>query len=262
MSHILLDSFTPEEAAVVRRLDPDRLPVHVAIIMDGNGRWAYQQGLPRVIGHRAGTESVHRVVRVASNLGIAYLTLYSFSTENWQRPHDEVTALMGLIEEQLRAEVEELHRQGVRVWHLGRTEGLPTSLRAALRDAEALTRDNTTLTLVLAINYSGRAELVDAARRLAMQATSGVLDPSSIDDACFAAALYRPRLPDPDLLIRTAGELRVSNYLLWQIAYSEFWVTPTLWPDFSTMHFLQALADYQARSRKFGGVSSPCFDND
>lgn len=256
MSTIKLDSFSMEEQALISQLDLARLPRHIAIIMDGNGRWALQQGLPRVIGHRAGVESVRSAIQTCSDLGIGYLTLYSFSTENWSRPEDEIEALMGLIEQQLRTEAEVLKRMGVRVRHLGRTADLPAPLLGVLADVQALTAENTTLTLQFAINYSGRAELLDAARQLATAAAAGQLDPAALTEDDLAAALYHPDVPDPDLLIRTAGEMRVSNYLLWQIAYSEIWVTPDLWPDFRAPHLINACKVYQQRQRKFGRVSS------
>ena len=229
---ITYEDFTPEEIAVVERLDLKRLPRHIAIIMDGNGRWATQQGLPRVFGHHAGTESIRAVVTACRGLGIGYLTLYSFSTENWARPDSEVHALMELIEEQLRIETEYLHTKNSRVRHLGRLEDLPDSLQQTIHRAEALTAQNTGLSLNLAINYSGRAELLDAAKRLATAASAGTLDPAHMQEEDLTHALYLPKLPDPELLIRTAGEQRVSNYLLWQIAYSEFYFTPALWPEF------------------------------
>ena len=256
MANIQYDHYSDEERALIARLDFSRLPRHIAIIMDGNGRWATQQGFPRVIGHRAGVESVRRTVEASITLGVPYLTLYSFSTENWSRPDDEVQALMGLIEQQMRLEMVGLHAQGVRILHLGRTAGLPDSLQDALRQAQELTRENTALTLQFAINYSGRAELLDAARRLATAAAAGEIDPQTLTEDDFAAALYHPEVPDPDLLIRTAGDLRVSNYLLWQIAYSEIWVTPNFWPDFRVLHYVTAMLDYQQRQRKFGRISS------
>lgn len=251
-----LDDFTADERAVIARLDLARLPRHIAVIMDGNGRWAARQQLPRVIGHRAGVESVRSLIESCIHLDIPYVTLYSFSTENWSRPADEVHALMGLIEQQMRMEMEDLHQRGVRVRHLGRTTGLPESLQRVLSDAESTTAGNTAMTVQFAINYSGRTELLDAVQTIARAARDGRIDPDAVTEADVASALYHPDVPDPDLLIRTAGEMRVSNYLLWQIAYSEFWVTPDFWPDFRAGHLLQALLDFQQRSRKFGGVSS------
>jgi undecaprenyl diphosphate synthase len=236
------------------RLDRDRLPRHIAIIMDGNGRWAKQQGLPRIMGHRAGQTSVRKIVRVASDLGVGYLTLYTFSTENWVRPEEEVSALMDLIYDTLRQDLQELHEEKVRVRALGRVAGLPEKLQEIFRQAEAQTRNNTGLQLSVAINYSGRAEITDAARKLAEATARGELSPEQIDEAAFAGALYLPEIPDPELLIRTSGERRVSNYLLWQIAYSEIYITPVLWPDFRKIHLLEAMLDYQQRQRRFGAV--------
>lgn len=256
MANITLEKFTAEQRAIIDELDLTQLPRHIAVIMDGNGRWATQQGLPRVIGHRAGTESVRRVVRACQDLDIGYLTLYSFSTENWARPSEEVAALMGLIEQQLRMEVAHLHGEGVRVRHLGRKDNLPASLQQALCEAEEMTANNPSLTLSLAVNYSGRAELCDAARKVAARVAAGELDAASITEDDLARALCLPDIPDPDLLVRTAGEMRISNYLLWQIAYAELWVTPVLWPEFGVTELLQAFHAYQLRQRKFGRVLS------
>ena len=256
MTETLREKFSPNDFAIVERLDLERLPRHIAVIMDGNGRWATQQGLPRVIGHHAGVESIRSIVRAAQDLGLGFLTLYSFSTENWSRPGEEVQALMALIEEQLRVELDELDREGVRIRHLGRAEGLPEALRETLRNTAERTAQNSGLTVVFAINYSGRAEILDATRRLAAAAAIGAVDPSAISEDDFAGALYLPDLPMPDLLIRTGGEMRVSNYLLWEIAYTEFWYTPVLWPEFRATHLLQAIEEYQHRQRKFGRVAS------
>ncbi len=256
MANVVLDNFTPDELAVIDRLDLERLPRHVAVIMDGNGRWATQQGLPRVIGHHAGVESIRALIRASQDLGIGYLTLYSFSTENWARPSEEVQALMALIEQQFKQELDGLHRENVRILHLGRTEGLPDSLRATLCETVTRTAGNTALTVVFAINYSGRAELRDAACRLMTAARAGTLDPANLREEDMADALYLPHVPAPDLLIRTGGEMRISNYLLWQIAYAEFWFSPVLWPEFRAIHLVQALEDYQQRQRKFGRITS------
>jgi len=255
MANITLTKFTAEEQVLVGRLDPARLPRHIAITMDGNGRWATRQGLPRVVGHRAGVESVRAVINACGGLGVEYLTLYSFSTENWSRPDSEVHALMGLIEEQLRAEVEGLHRENSRVRHLGRREGLPPSLLQALDDAEALTGRNSGLQVIFAINYSGRTELVDVARSLAAEAAAGTLNPATLGEADITRALYLPDVPAPDILIRTGGEMRVSNYLLWEIAYTELWFTPLLWPEFRAAQLLEAVEEYQHRQRKFGRIA-------
>jgi undecaprenyl diphosphate synthase len=236
------------------QIDAHRLPRHIAITMDGNGRWATQRGLPRSEGHRHGDRAVRAVIEACGELGVAYLTLYTFSTENWRRAADEVQALLFLIEVVARREIQELHEKGVRVRVLGRLHELPTSLQRELERDMALTRENTGLNLNLAINYGGRAELVDAARVLAERARRGELDPAAIDESTLAGALYQPEMPDPDLLIRTAGEMRISNFLLWQLAYAEIHVTPALWPDFGRENLLEAIADYQARQRKFGAV--------
>jgi undecaprenyl diphosphate synthase len=230
------------------------IPRHLAIIMDGNGRWARQRGLPRLEGHRRAEQAVREVVEAAGESGIGHLTLYTFSAENWRRPEEEVRALMRLIEFVAGKEIGKLHEKGVRLRILGRMDELPVSLQEELRRDVLLTRNNTGLNLNLALNYGGRAEIVDAARRLAARVAAGQLQPEEITETAFAAELYCPELPDPDLLIRTGGDLRISNFLLWQCAYSEIWVTPTLWPDFGRAELGRALHDYQARERRFGGV--------
>jgi len=240
---------------LIAQIDPTRVPRHVAIIMDGNGRWAKERGLPRILGHRAGHEAVKRVVEHAPDLGISFITLYTFSAENWRRPAEEVNALMELIGSVLELELPGLKEQGVRVRALGRLEGLPEALRASFRKAYEETCENRRLTLNIAINYSGRWEIVDAARRLAERVRRGEITPEEIDEESFAAALYQPDTPDPELLIRTSGEMRISNYLLWQIAYTELHVTPVLWPDFDKIHLVEAVLDYQQRQRRFGAVS-------
>jgi undecaprenyl diphosphate synthase len=235
-------------------LDPRRLPKHVAIIMDGNGRWAREKGKPRIFGHRAGIKSVRDVVRACSELGIGYLTLYTFSRENWRRPGREVRALMTMLKDLLRKEIEELDANDVRVKSIGRIDDLPESVRTELFKACDRTRDNEGLVLVLALSYGGRDEIVDAASRAAREAVGGRLLPEEMNEAVFSRFLYAPDIPDPDLLIRTSGELRVSNFLLWQIAYSEIWVTDVLWPDFSRKNLFEALRSYQRRERRFGGL--------
>jgi undecaprenyl diphosphate synthase len=222
--------------------------------MDGNGRWAKRRGLPRLLGHKAGLDSVRRMVRHCGTLGIETLTLYTFSTENWSRPRPEVSGLMRLLADTTRREIEDLHENNVRVLVQGRMHELPKPLRDVLQRAIETTRDNTGLTLNLAINYSGRAEIADAAKELARRAASGELDPESIGEPELAAAMYHPSLGDPDLLIRTGGEMRVSNFLLWQIAYTELWVTEVLWPDFDEELLDQAISDFGARERRFGGT--------
>ena len=223
-------------------------PTHVAIIMDGNGRWARTRGLPRAAGHRAGIQTVRRIVEACDDLGIKVLTLYTFSTENWQRPAKEVKALMVLAEEQARQEVNALHRRNIKVQLLGRREGLPLSLLEAINHGVHLTRHNTDLVLNLALNYGGRAEIVDATRRIIAEG----IDPAAIDEELFASYLYTAGLPDLDLFIRTGGEMRLSNFLLWQTAYAEYYTTPTYWPDFDEAELEKALVAYSQRTRKFG----------
>jgi len=240
--------------ALAARLDRSRLPRHIAVIMDGNGRWARQRKLPRLDGHRASTQSIRDTVQACGELGIGFLTLYTFSAENWARPEAEVRALMALIEYTLRGELAELHSSRVRVRLLGRQERIPLSLRQEIARATELTAGNTGLTLQLAIDYGGRQEILDAAIGLAREVAGGALTPDEIEQSHFVAHLYRPDAPDPDLLIRTGGDFRVSNYQLWEIAYTEIHVTPTLWPDFRRADLYQALLDYQSRQRRFGGV--------
>jgi undecaprenyl diphosphate synthase len=226
--------------------------------MDGNGRWARAKHLPsRLLGHREGYKTLKKLVRDAADLGIAHLTLYVFSQENWRRPKHEIDGLMALIEHATRAELPELHENNVRMRFIGRRADLSASLLAEIDRAESVTAANTGLSLNLALNYGGRAEIADAARAIAVDVKSGKLDPAEVDEDAIARRLYAADLPDPDLLIRTAGELRISNFLLWEIAYAEIWVTPTLWPDFTTELLVQAIEDYQRRVRKFGAVVNP-----
>jgi undecaprenyl diphosphate synthase len=236
------------------QLDPERLPAHVAVIMDGNGRWARQRGLPRVMGHRAGVEALKRTLRLCSDWGIGALTAYAFSTENWNRPGEEVTFLMTLFERVLARELEGLMREQVRIRFLGDLEQLPDGLQALISDATSRTAANSGIRFNVCTNYGGRRELVRAARRLAEQVAAGQLEPAAIDEERFAAELHTAGEVDPDLLIRTSGEQRISNFLLWQLAYAELHLTDTLWPDFDTSALLAALLDYQGRSRRFGGV--------
>ncbi len=221
------------------------IPGHVAIIMDGNGRWAQQRGLPRMAGHEAGVEAVRRMVRLCIEIGIPVLTLYTFSTENWQRPGAEVAFLMRLCEQFARREAAELHRNGVRLNVIGRRTGLPPSLRTALDQATDETRGGGKLSLNLALNYGGRGEIVDASREVMAACQRGELDPDALDEATFGRYLYTAGLPDPDLVIRTAGEMRLSNFLIWQVVGATFWTTPVFWPDFDKEHLLQAIKDYQ-----------------
>jgi len=239
-----------------RRIRAEAIPRHVAVIMDGNGRWAERRGLDRVQGHRAGIEAVRATVRAAHELGVRFLTLYAFSTENWSRPKGEVDALMGLLEHYLDAEIEELDRNGIRLRAIGRLDRLPELARAKLDEALDRTRDNGEMTVVFALSYGGRTEIVDAARKLARDVEQGKLDPEQIDEKTFSAYLYDPELPDPDLLIRTGGEARVSNFLLWQIAYAELHVTEVMWPDFRKSDLVEAIWDYQQRERRYGLTSA------
>ena len=231
----------------------ERTPRHVAIIMDGNGRWAAKRGLPRLAGHSAGAKSVREVIAAAIELQVEFLTIYSFSSENWARPVDEVSGLMRLFVEVLERELTNLNRMNVRVSIIGRMEEVPQVTRDAFDRVVAATADNTGLTLVVALNYGARTEMADAARSLARDVAAGRLTPEEITTDLFATRLYTSQIPDPDLIIRTSGELRLSNFLLWQAAYSELWVTATLWPDFSRIDFLRAVVDYGHRERRFGG---------
>jgi undecaprenyl diphosphate synthase len=240
-----------EEEELARQLDFSRLPQHVAIIMDGNGRWAQKRRLPRIEGHRAGAKAVQEAVESCARLGVRFLTLYAFSKENWKRPKKEVNRLWKLLEDYLRKKDKELVKNKIRLMVIGQREEIPESTEKELRRVEELTRDFSKLTVVLALNYSGRAEIVDAAKRILNERG---IDPASLDEEAFSRHLYTASLPDPDLLIRTSGELRVSNFLLWQIAYSEIWITQDYWPDFRRKHILQALVDYQKRERRFGAV--------
>ena len=234
------------------RLLPDRLPRHVAIIMDGNGRWAETRSQERIAGHSEGIESVREVLRAAHELGIQVLSLYAFSLENWNRPKSEVSELMRLLEHYLETELDEVMRNGIRLRSIGRTELLPRSVRQRLDEALERTKNNQEMELVFALSYGGRQEIVDAARRVAKDVEAGKLDPNQLDEKSFGAYLDAPDLPDPDLLIRTGGESRVSNFLLWQIAYAELHTTDTMWPDFRKSHLVDALMDYQSRERRFG----------
>lgn len=234
-----------------------KVPRHIAVIMDGNGRWAAQRGLPRSMGHRAGVEAVRRTVRAAIELKVAYLTLYSFSSENWSRPKSEVDDLMGLIKRFIRGDLAELHQNGVRISIIGEREGIDADLLAQIDEAVDLTRENTALDLVIAFNYGARAEIAKAARKLAEQAARGEIDPAQIDEAAICRNLDTAGIPDPELLVRTSGELRLSNFLLWQCAYAEFVFTPVLWPDFGFSELAAAIDEFNRRERRFGGVATP-----
>jgi len=249
----LIESGSKDEF-FLRQIDPDRLPSHVAIIMDGNGRWAARRNQPRVAGHRAGAESVRATVESAARLGISYLTLYAFSTENWKRPRLEIEALMALLKEFLRKELEVLKRNNIRFHTIGKEAGLDPAVMREVSRARRETAHCTGMLLTVALNYSGRSEIVEACRELFNAVAIGRLDPEDISECDFERYLYTAGLPDPDLLVRTSGEMRVSNFLLWQIAYSEIYVTETLWPDFRRANLFEAIIEYQRRERRYGDV--------
>ncbi|GIU96939.1 MAG: isoprenyl transferase 2 [Actinomycetota bacterium] len=243
-------------SSYLQDIDRSRVPAHVAIVMDGNGRWATQRGLPRTEGHAAGEEALWDTVGGAIDIGVRWLTVFAFSTENWARPPSEVRYLMNFNRDLLRRRRDELHARGVRIRFMGRRNWrIPRSVLQEIRRAEELTRDNAGMTLTIAFNYGGRAEIVDAVRAIARDVREGRLRPSQIDDEEIAARLYRPDMPPPDLWIRTSGEERISNFLLWQSAYSELWFTPVLWPDFTRETLYEAIRDYQKRERRFGGIA-------
>jgi undecaprenyl diphosphate synthase len=240
------------EAGLARSVNYDRLPKHVAVIMDGNGRWAAERHLPRVEGHRAGIESVRDTVESSARIGIEVLTLYAFSVENWKRPETEVLALMGLLRQYLRIELKTLLKNNIRFNVIGQRDRLSREVREELEAAEQRTATNTGMLFNIALSYGGRAEIVDAARRAIREGVKA----DALDEETFASFLYTAGQPDPDLMIRTSGEMRVSNFLLWQIAYAEIWVTDTLWPDFRCRHLLEAIIDFQKRDRRYGAVTS------
>lgn len=237
-------------------IDPNKLPGHVAIIMDGNGRWAQKKGLPRTLGHRAGAETLREIVMTASELGIKVLTAYAFSTENWRRPTDEVNLLMSLLAEYLDNEINELDKNNVQVRFIGKIEDLALALQKKIEKAQTQTAHNTGLILNLAVNYGGRAELTRAVKIISEKVAKQELAIEAITEKIIEENLYTANLPAPDLLIRPSGDFRISNFLLWQIAYAEFWFTETNWPDFKPENFLQAIRDYQQRERRFGGVKN------
>jgi undecaprenyl diphosphate synthase len=235
-------------------LDVTKLPAHVAIIMDGNGRWAKKRLLNRIIGHEKGSETVRTIIRTCRQIGISYLTLYAFSTENWQRPRTEVEALMALLRKFLQSERKEMVENNIRLRAIGQLDRLPTMVRQALDQTMTATREQTGMNLILALSYGGRAEIVRMVQEVAEKINRGIIDPQAVNEGLISDHLYTRDIPDPDLLIRTSGEMRISNFLLWQIAYTELFITPTLWPDFSKEEFLQILKDFQARVRRFGAV--------
>ena len=234
-----------------------KIPRHIAIIMDGNGRWAREQGLQRILGHESGAETVREITRECSRLGVERLTLYAFSAENWKRPEREVGFLMHLLSDYLVKERQEIMDNNIRFTAIGRLQELPEAVRQELAGTSQISAKNTGMTLCLALAYGGRVEIVDAVRRLAQDVKEGRCDPASIDEAAIAKYLYDPGSPDPDLLIRTGGDLRVSNFLLWQISYTELWVTPVKWPEFTKEHLHEAIRDFSRRDRRFGNISDP-----
>jgi len=248
---------TPAAKEVELEIDPERVPGHVAIIMDGNGRWAKERGLPRLAGHRAGTENIRRIVESCIRYGVKHLTLYAFSTENWNRPEEEVRGLMTILGEVIERETPKLHAEGVRICHLGRLDGLSSHLCKAIRASTTKTRDNNRLILNVCYNYGGRLEIVDAVRQIVVQGVPA----EHITEELIARHLYSNGSPDPDLIVRTAGEQRLSNFLIWQAAYSEYWFTPMYWPDFGKDEFRLALVDYGQRLRKFGKAPEQILGN-
>jgi undecaprenyl diphosphate synthase len=242
------------DEALLARIDWDRLPRHVAIIMDGNGRWASQRSQPRIAGHRAGVDAVRASVDTAARLGLRALTLYAFSTENWKRPRLEVDALMKMLRRYLRLELDEIHSQNIRFQAIGRLDALAKNVRDEISRATEKTAENSGMTLSIALNYGGRAEIVDACRKAMERLSREGRDPASLTEADIEANLYTSDLPELDLLVRTSGEVRISNFLLWQAAYSEIYVTETLWPDFRRPHLLEAIINFQNRDRRFGGL--------
>jgi undecaprenyl diphosphate synthase len=249
-----MDSKTAANLKLPADLDPSRLPRHVAIIMDGNGRWAESRGMRRLSGHRRGKDSVKAIVEASRELGIEFLSLYAFSSENWQRPETEVSGLMRLLKQYLTNELDRMMQNGVRLRVIGNVQRLPADVQRALQRVVKETLDNTGLTVTLALSYSAREEIVAAVRAIACKVRDGELAPESIDEALVTRSLGTAGIPDPDLLIRTSGEVRLSNFLLWQVAYTEIYITETLWPDFREKEFLEALRQFQARERRFGRV--------
>jgi undecaprenyl diphosphate synthase len=242
------------EARLLGLIDPSRLPDHIAVIMDGNGRWAKQRGKPRIFGHRAGSESVKAIIDTCARLGIKAVTLYAFSTENWKRPKSEVSGLMQMLKRVLRRELNTVHKNNIRFQPIGIIEGLDSDVRAELKTAVEKTASNTGMIMNVALNYGGRAEIVEACRRAAASVIERGGSPVDITEADIESGLYTHGLPEVDLLIRTSGEMRISNFLLWQIAYAEIVVTPTLFPDFRRQHIFEAIVEFQRRDRRFGGV--------
>ncbi|MFP4039667.1 MAG: isoprenyl transferase [Desulfosudaceae bacterium] len=247
-------NFNHSAESLRRNLDGNRLPAHIAIIMDGNGRWAEKRSLHRLEGHRRGVETIEEVVKACRDIPIPWLTLFAFSTENWNRPEDEVAGIMNLLREFLANQQKKLRDNGIRLNVVGERQRLPRVVNRALTEALAFTSDGTSMVLTIALSYGGRSEISRAARKLAEAARDGLVAPEDIDEEMFASCLYTSDLPDPDLLIRTSGEMRISNFLLWQLAYTEMFITDTLWPDFGTEELLSIIKSYQNRDRRFGKI--------
>lgn len=239
---------------LLKKIDIDRLPIHIAVIMDGNGRWAKSRRFKRIKGHSVGVETIRKIVTFSSRIGIKFMTMYAFSVENWDRPKYEVRKLMSLLETYLVNELETFQKNNIRFTVIGQVGGLSEKIQGLVEKNIRATKDNTGLTLILALNYSGRSEITDAVKRIAADSKLGLLDPESIDENVVSKYLYTTGIPDPDLLIRTSGEMRISNFLLWQISYSEIWITPVLWPDFTPEHLLEGILEYQKRDRRYGKV--------
>jgi undecaprenyl diphosphate synthase len=242
------------DAELMEQVRGVQAPAHIAIIMDGNGRWATSRGLPRIAGHYEGVKTARAIVKAADAIGVKYLTLYAFSTENWSRPEDEVSMLMSLLERTVQSELPDLMKQNVRLRVLGSMHGVPSGARRGIAKVVDATKDNTGLQLQMAFNYGGRDEIIEAVRKLATDVKEGRLEPAEIGEKQVSGALYTADMPDPDLLIRTSGEMRISNFLLWQIAYTELSITPKYWPDFGARDLYHAIAEFQGRKRRFGGV--------
>ena len=238
------------------QIDKDRIPEHVAIIMDGNGRWATNKGLPRSFGHNEGVNVLKEILKVSKKLGCKILTVYAFSTENWSRPAKEVDFLLNLFEKVLKKEIEEIHHESIKIKFIGDLSPFPETLKSILNSSEALTKNNKKFTLNVCVNYGGRQEIVKVAKELALKSFTGEIEPSEVDEELFNSKLLTQGIKDPELLIRTSGEKRISNFLLWQLAYSEIYISDVFWPDFNEFEFFKAIIDYQSRNRRFGGIES------
>ncbi|MGI6226178.1 MAG: isoprenyl transferase [Peptococcales bacterium] len=250
-----MDFFPKKKTIDIDDILSKPLPQHIAIIMDGNGRWATKRGLPRVVGHRAGVQTLKSIVEFCGDIHIPYLTVYAFSTENWKRPQEEVNTLMNLIVEYIEKELEELNKNGVKINPIGRLEDLPSVTLHHIKKAASITKDNNKLVLNVALNYGGRYEITQAVKNICQKVIDGEYAPSDINEMLISRYLFTSNQPDPDLMIRPSGEMRISNFLLWQLAYSELWVTNVLWPDFKPQHLINAIYDFQNRDRRFGGIN-------